>query len=148
MPFPHASLVSYLFFYFLLFFPLSHLFNFVFVIVCQVSERRLALNCCSDLTPTQASKSREAIVGIWTTSAIPRQIFFLAFFIPCILIFFTLYDYSFYIILFLMQTSFPCFFFFTLSHILHLICLSVCLSVCVSPSSLPLPLPLVIDLSG
>lgn len=116
-------------FIFSCFFFLSHLFNFLFVIVSRVSERRLVLNCCSDLTPTQASKSREALVGIWTTGGrIQTQTFSHFLSITFCFLSHLVYDYPFFHQVFfnasfLFSLCSP----FALSQMLHLICLSVSL---------------------
>lgn len=65
VPFHHASLVSSS--------SLSPLFFFLISLISYLllflkSDRSLVLKRGSDLTPTQAIKSREATVGIWTTS--------------------------------------------------------------------------------
>lgn len=63
--FHHASLISS---FSLSFFFLSLVSLISFLLLFLKSDRSLLLNCCSDLTPTRAIKSREPTVGTWTTS--------------------------------------------------------------------------------
>lgn len=75
----------------LVFFFFSFLISLIsYLLLFLKSDRSLVLNCCSDLTPTQAIKSGEATVGTWTTSrSIGTRISFHISFIPSFLFVFS-----------------------------------------------------------
>lgn len=81
------------------FFSFSLISLISYLLLFLKSDRSLVPNCCSDLTPTQAIKSSEAIVGTWTTGGrMGRQISFRIFFYPLLFICFLsqfIYDYPF-----------------------------------------------------
>lgn len=119
-------------FCFLSFFFLISLISYLLLFL--KSDRSLVLNCCSDLTPTQAIKWGEATVGIWTTSgSMGRQISFHIFY-PLLFVCFSftvylqlpiIYDFIFHIFISVILLLLSCSVFYPLS---------VCLSV-----SVPLP---------
>ncbi len=98
VPFHHPLLVSSSFLSRLCFFSFSLISLISYLLLFLKSDRSLVLNCCSDLTPTQAIKSSEATVGTWTTSGrMGRQISFHIFH-PLLFICFLsqfIYDYLF-----------------------------------------------------
>lgn len=102
-------------------------------------DRSPVLNCRSDLTPTQALKSTEAAVGMWTTSGI-MGIFFTIFFI----LFFFSFSFS-------TITNFLWFFSSTqpFFHLCHPLFSALFFFLpCVPLSVSPFPLTLLIDMSG
>lgn len=127
--------------------PVSLISLISYLLLFLRSDRSPLPNCCSDLTPTQAIKSREATVGTWTTSGRMGRQNSLHFFLspPFYLFSFTIclrspifYNFLFNTVIFLSLLSTP----FCHFSVFYPPFLSVCLSLS------PFPLTLLIDLSG